>query len=197
MQDRRGYQIIPPAPAHPNAVASSLLPSGVLGIGYMYLTTHARLVGAQTYRRHQESDAITDDGAGEFAQSTWVDIARFKRYLGVHFTGVLSQVDLRVVGTTGTRVLARVKVTDGTTTVTGDAVDAVVDPSASLNLALGRINWAHALSVRLHPQATLAGLTLGQVCTVTVQAYALGGLSGSQAQRLHPELVTAWAEVLG
>lgn len=187
--DYRESALILPATYHPEAPLTGPALGGSLRLAYSYARTHSQRIIDQTVGQNRRAMS-----AHAFAAATWVALAEGYRAIPLQATHVVAEVQYRVlVPTTATVAHLRVKVHDGSTTATGTATDATVEPGGAIR-AIADTFSPHAYDLVVRAEVELAALTLGSTCKVTIEGYAVNGAS---AAAFSLELAGAWAEVRG
>lgn len=193
----RSWVLCPPYPGHPHAPSIGDGLSICLEQGYAYGLSAGRICGTQTYRFHEQRRAFYDSSY-YFGRTTWVDVARFVKYIPAHATHILFEAIGRIYPVATTTAHQRVVVTDGVDTETGD--DFTVEWGARGTQVMGSYDTEDDIDpfgfstvlARTLGFVDVTGLSLGAELVITVQAYAVESGNASNAATYHPEMYTAW-----
>jgi hypothetical protein len=190
--------IIPPYAYHPHAPATGDALQGVIEQAYFYARNASRLVGVQTYLYTLKAQTLWSSTALSYAfsKTDFVDVARFQRFIPKQATHLSAVIDFRPILLDAARIRARIEVTDGTDTDIGETVE--IEFPAGQTIDAGIIDPYNAASNALGTMkvdVALADVTPNQTLIVTVKMFAFGPTDVT-AQRIRPELVTCWWEVV-
>ncbi|MBK6684007.1 MAG: hypothetical protein IPG45_05995 [Deltaproteobacteria bacterium] len=129
--DGRAYNsrlpLVSPIAAHPNYDSTGAVLGGSVAASYQHLRHSARLIGHTTYPQYLRQPRAYNDQSWSFASTTYVQVAEHAGVLLPSvMTHVWARVAVRMASSDPATLTARVVLTDGTNTDTGDAYVVVV-----------------------------------------------------------------------
>jgi len=196
--DGRHYNsasLVGPIHAHSDAPASGQALAMSLQAAYCYARTTGALIGVQTHVWSMRRDSLyASAGVHSFAETSHVDVARFRRRRPAHATHACYETWYRLFPAEATLAFHRIKVTDeDPTSVTSDDVETPHEPVAYAPTRRSRLHvWDQDHHVFGVARGSVAVATINEdeVVEVLVQGYAKHD-SGT-ACPYRPEVTIAW-----